>query len=102
MSPMRVVIIDDTRLARQELRTLLGDLASSTPDFRCELRKLVARGAFEADVDEPIVRARRHEDGCLEVRFRLRATCRGCGSNRRAGRSGHGRTPTGELAAPGR
>ncbi len=41
----------------KELRVLLSDLASSTPDFRCELRKLVARGAFEADVDEPIVRA---------------------------------------------
>ena len=30
MSPMRVVIIDDTRLARQELRTLLADIEGVT------------------------------------------------------------------------
>ena len=40
-----------------ELRALLDALAGSTPDFQFELRRLVARGAFEADVDGPVVRA---------------------------------------------
>lgn len=40
-----------------ELRTILDELAAITPDFRFELRRLVARGAFEADPDWPIVRA---------------------------------------------
>jgi len=40
-----------------ELRTLLDGLAAGTPGFRFELRRLVARGAFEADPDWPIVRA---------------------------------------------
>lgn len=39
-----------------ELRSLLDDLASGTPDFRFELRSLVSRGAFEADPDWPIVK----------------------------------------------
>ncbi|HEU4849527.1 MAG TPA: M20/M25/M40 family metallo-hydrolase [Terrimesophilobacter sp.] len=40
-----------------ELRAILDGLAADTPDFRFELRRLVARGAFEADPDWPIVRA---------------------------------------------
>ncbi|GAA3728239.1 ArgE/DapE family deacylase [Leifsonia bigeumensis] len=40
-----------------ELRAILDGLAAGTPDFRYELRRLVARGAFEADPDWPIVRA---------------------------------------------
>lgn len=39
------------------LRALLDDIAAGTPDFRFELRRLVARGAFEADPSWPIVRA---------------------------------------------
>jgi acetylornithine deacetylase len=40
-----------------ELRDLLDTLAAAHADFQFELRRLVARGAFEADVDGPIVRA---------------------------------------------
>lgn len=40
-----------------ELRALLDELAAATADFRYELRSLVARGAFEAEVDGAIVRA---------------------------------------------
>ncbi len=40
-----------------ELHAILDELAAGTPDFRFELRRLVARGAFEADADWPIVRA---------------------------------------------
>lgn len=40
-----------------ELRTILDELAAGTVDFRYELRRLVARGAFEADPSWPIVRA---------------------------------------------
>ncbi len=40
-----------------ELRAMLESLSASTPDFRFDLRRLVARGAFEADADWPIVRA---------------------------------------------
>lgn len=40
-----------------ELRDLLESLAAGTPDLRFALRRLVARGAFEADPDWPIVRA---------------------------------------------
>ena len=40
-----------------ELRALLEELAATTTDFRFELRRLVARGAFEADADGPIVHA---------------------------------------------
>jgi acetylornithine deacetylase len=40
-----------------ELRAILDGLAADTADFRYELRRLVARGAFEADADWPIVRA---------------------------------------------
>jgi acetylornithine deacetylase len=40
-----------------ELRALLDKVAAGTPHFRFALRRLVARGAFEADPDWPIVRA---------------------------------------------
>jgi len=40
-----------------ELRALLDDLAVTVPDFRFELRPLVARAAFEADTAWPIVQA---------------------------------------------
>ena len=40
-----------------ELRALLDDLAVTVPDFRFELRPLVARAAFEADPAWPIVQA---------------------------------------------
>jgi len=40
-----------------ELRALCTDLASTVPGFRFELRRLVARGAFEAEPEWPIVRA---------------------------------------------
>ncbi len=40
-----------------QLRELLEELAATTPHFRFLLRSLVSRGAFEADVDGPIVRA---------------------------------------------
>lgn len=40
-----------------ELRAMLDVLSSSTPHFHAELRRIVARGAFEADADWPIVRA---------------------------------------------
>ena len=40
-----------------ELRGILDGLATTTPDLRFELRRLVARGAFEADPSWPIVRA---------------------------------------------
>lgn len=40
-----------------ELRTMLDALAATNVDFRFELRRLVARGAFEADVNWSIVRA---------------------------------------------
>ncbi len=40
-----------------ELRALLVDLAATTGGFQFELRRLVARGAFEADENWPIVRA---------------------------------------------
>lgn len=39
-----------------ELRALLGDLAATTAGFQFELRRLVARGAFEAAENWPIVR----------------------------------------------
>lgn len=45
------------RSVETELRTLLEALAESTAGFDFELRTLVARGAFEADADWPIVRA---------------------------------------------
>ncbi|MEO6201547.1 MAG: M20/M25/M40 family metallo-hydrolase [Cryobacterium sp.] len=40
-----------------ELAALLDRLAAVTPEFSASLRRLVARGAFEADPDWPIVRA---------------------------------------------
>jgi len=40
-----------------ELRDLLDALVAAHADFQFELRRLVARGAFEADMDGPIVRA---------------------------------------------
>jgi succinyl-diaminopimelate desuccinylase len=40
-----------------ELRDLLDILAAAHADFQFELRRLVARGAFEADANGPIVRA---------------------------------------------
>lgn len=40
-----------------ELRAMLDGLGAGTPNFRFELRRIVARGAFEADPDWPIVRA---------------------------------------------
>jgi acetylornithine deacetylase len=40
-----------------ELRAILDGLAATVSDFRYELRRLVARGAFEADPAWPIVRA---------------------------------------------
>lgn len=40
-----------------ELRELLASLASTTPSFTFTLRRLVARGAFEADAHWPIARA---------------------------------------------
>lgn len=40
-----------------ELRAILAGLADTVSDFRYELRRLVARGAFEADPTWPIVRA---------------------------------------------
>lgn len=40
-----------------ELRAILDGLAAGTSDFRYELRRLVARAAFESDPDWPIVRA---------------------------------------------
>lgn len=40
-----------------ELHAILASLAADDPEFRFELRRLVARAAFEADPDWPIVRA---------------------------------------------
>jgi acetylornithine deacetylase len=40
-----------------ELRDLLDTLKAAHSEFQFELRRLVARGAFEADLDGPIVRA---------------------------------------------
>ncbi len=40
-----------------QLRALLDDLASRTPEFQYDLTRLVARAAFEAEPDWPIVRA---------------------------------------------
>jgi acetylornithine deacetylase len=40
-----------------ELAALLGRLAAETPEFTARLTRLVARGAFEADPEWPIVRA---------------------------------------------
>lgn len=40
-----------------QLRGLLEGLGASTPGFRFELRRIVARGAFEADPDGAIVQA---------------------------------------------
>lgn len=40
-----------------ELRAILDGLAAATPDFRFELRRLVSRGAVEADPSWLIVRA---------------------------------------------
>jgi succinyl-diaminopimelate desuccinylase len=40
-----------------ELRGILGDIAMTTPHFRYDLRRLVARSAFEADPEWPIVLA---------------------------------------------
>ncbi len=40
-----------------ELRALLDGVAARVPDFNYRLTRLVARGAFEADPDWPIVRA---------------------------------------------
>ena len=37
-----------------ELREILEAVAADIPDFRAELRRLVARGAFEADAQSPI------------------------------------------------
>lgn len=41
----------------EELRELLDGVAARVPDFNYRLTRLVARGAFEADADWPIVRA---------------------------------------------
>jgi acetylornithine deacetylase len=40
-----------------ELHTILDAIAAATPAFSFRLRRLVARGAFEADPEWPIVRA---------------------------------------------
>lgn len=40
-----------------QLRGILEELAAGTPELRFVLRRLVARGAFEADPEWPIVRA---------------------------------------------
>jgi acetylornithine deacetylase len=42
-----------------ELRALLDDLAATVPGFRYRLECLVARAAFEADIDWPITQALR-------------------------------------------
>lgn len=48
---------DTSDSVEAELRAVLDTVAATTPNFRYELRRIVARNAFEADPEWPIVQA---------------------------------------------